>query len=149
MVLQHAEILGYQSCCVHQAHRRLCEALPAVMFLSHVLKPRQSQIRRRLVTLRDSTMDANMGINSHRGSDSATDCQMFDARLRPCGLLYICMLRVSLRIRHSPKVSMESSKTKETNIRNHRRTETESRTVKNTPPRGRDCPLHLVKEVRM
>ena len=54
VVLQHAQILGYQSSRVDQAHGGLRVALPLGMFLCHVLEPGQPQIRRCLVTLGNS-----------------------------------------------------------------------------------------------
>lgn len=54
VVLQHAQVLGHQGGCMHQAHGGLCEALLLSVFLCHVLEPSQPQVRRCLVALGNS-----------------------------------------------------------------------------------------------
>lgn len=54
VVLQHAQIFGHQGGSVDQAHGRLGVAFSDVVLLSHVLQPRQPEVRRGLVALGDS-----------------------------------------------------------------------------------------------
>lgn len=53
VILQHAEILGHQGSSMDETHCRLCVTLPVVVLLCHVLKPGQTEVRRRLVALCD------------------------------------------------------------------------------------------------
>lgn len=53
MILQHAEILGHQGSSVDETHRRLSVTLSVVVLLCHVLQPGQTEVRRRLIALRN------------------------------------------------------------------------------------------------